>query len=161
MASLAYLLGGVGQAGGGYFSGWLVRRGHSVDSARKFACTLGGVIATAGTFLVPIAGSVRLAGILAGLGILGANMMSNMQIAVITDVFPPSVQARVTSLTGFGEGLVNMGMSLSTGFLVDHFSFAPVFMSAAILPVVALAALFFLVRNCRRLSRFEIVPAVS
>ena len=46
MASLAYFLGGVGQAGGGYFSGWLIRRGHSVDAARKFTFTLGGLIAT-------------------------------------------------------------------------------------------------------------------
>jgi len=160
-ASLAYLLGGVGQAGGGYFSGWLVRRDHGVDAARKFTCTLGGVIATAGTLLVPMAGGVGLAGIAAGMGILGANVMSNMQIAIITDVFPPSVQARVTSMTGFGEGLVNMAMSLSTGFLVDHFSFRPAFTCAAVLPAAALAGLFFLVRECRRLSPAEIAVEIS
>ena len=157
MASLAYFLGGLGQAGGGYFSGWLIRRGHSVDAARKFTCTLGGLIATVCTFLVPMAGSARVAGLLAGMGILGANVMSNIQIAVITDVFPPSAQGRVTSLTGVSEGLMNMGVSLSTGFLVDHFSFLPVFMGAAALPALALWGLFSYVRKCQPMLPGEIV----
>lgn len=138
-----------------------MRRGRSVDAARKLTCTLGGVIAAVGTFLVAVAGSVGMTGVLAGMGILGANIMSNMQIAVITDVFPRSVQARVTSMTGFGEGLVNMGMSLSTGFLVDHFSFVPVFMTAAALPVAALWGLFAWVRRCQPLSTGEILRAAG
>jgi ACS family hexuronate transporter-like MFS transporter len=161
MASLAYLLGGVGQAGGGYFSGWLIRRGHSVDAARKFTFTLGGVIAIICTFLVPIAGSARVADLLAGMGILGANIMANIIIVVITDVFPQSVQARVTSLTGVGEGLMNMGMSLTTGFLVDHFSFLPVFISAAALPAVGLWGLFAWVRRCQPLLPGEIVRGAA
>jgi ACS family hexuronate transporter-like MFS transporter len=148
MASLAYLVGGIGQAGGGYFSGWLIRRGYSVDGARKFTFALGAIVATVGTFLVPMAASAQVANLLAGMGILGANFMSNINIAVITDVFPQSAQARVTSFTGVGEGLMNMGMSLVTGFLVDHFSFLPVFVAASALPVSAMVGFFALVRKC-------------
>ena len=161
MASLAYFLGGVGQVGGGFFSGWLIRRGHSVDAARKFTCTLGGLMAAVCTFLVPMAASARVADLLAGMGILGANVLSNIQIAVITDVFPRSAQARVTSMTGVGEGLVNMGMSLATGFLVDHFSFLPVFMAAAALPVAAVWVLFSLVRKCQPLLPAEIMGGAA
>jgi MFS transporter, ACS family, hexuronate transporter len=161
MASLAYLLGGIGQAGGGYFSGWLIRRGYSVDVARKFTFTVGGLIGIICTFLVPMAGSARVADLLAGLGVLGANIMSNIQIAIITDVFPKSAQARVTSLTGVGEGLMNMMVSLATGYLVDHFSFLPVFIAAAALPVAALVGLFFLVRKCQPMLPCEFVPGAS
>jgi len=161
MASLAYLLGGVGQAGGGYFSGWLIRLGYSVDASRKFTFAGGGLIAAVGTFLVPMAGSARVADLLAGLGILGANIMSNIQITIITDVFPKSAQARVTSLTGVGEGLMNMGMSLVTGFLVDHFSFLPVFAAAAALPVAAILGLFFLLRKCQPMLPGEFARGVS
>jgi len=161
MASLAYLLGGIGQAGGGYFSGWLIRRGHSVDAARKFTFGLGGLIATVCTFLVPMAGSARVADLLAGMGILGANVLSNIQIAIITDVFPRSAQARVTSMTGVGEGLMNMGMSLVTGFLIDHFSFLPVFVAAAALPVAAMLGLFFLVRKCQPMLPGEFARGIS
>jgi len=101
------------------------------------------------------------ADLLAGMGILGANVLSNMQIAVITDVFPPSAQARVTSLTGVGEGLMNMAVSLATGYLVDHVSFLPVFMAAAALPVAAVCVLFFLVRQCHLLLPGEIVRGAS
>jgi MFS transporter, ACS family, hexuronate transporter len=149
LASFAYLLGGIGQAGGGYVSGLLIRFGFSVDAARKLTCTAGGIVATASTFLVPLAVTARMADVLAGLGIMGANVLSNMQIAVITDVFPQSVQARVTSMTGVGEGLMNMALSLCTGYLVDHFSFLPVFMTAAALPAAAIWALFYGVRKCQ------------
>jgi len=161
MASLAYLLGGIGQVGGGYFSGWLIRRGYSVDGARKFTFALGGIIATVGTFLVPMAASARAANLLAGMGILGANVMSNINIAVITDVFPQSAQARVTSFTGVGEGLMNMGMSLVTGFLVDHFSFLPVFVAASALPVSAMVGFFSLLRKCEPMLPGEFARGVS
>ncbi len=157
MASLAYLLGGVGQAGGGYFSGWLIRRGYSVDASRKFTFALGGVIAIVCTFLVPLAGSARAADLLAGMGILGANIMSNTIIAVITDVFPRSAQARVTSISGVGEGVLNMVMSLGTGYLADHFSFLPVFIVAAALPAVGLWGLFGWVRQCDALPAGDII----
>lgn len=161
MASLAYFLGGLGQAGGGYFSGWLIRRGHGVDAARKFTFAAGAAVATVGTFLVPMAGSARVANLLAGMGILGANVTSNVNIAVITDVFPQSAQARVTSLTGVGEGLMNMGMSLVTGFLIDHFSFLPVFVAASALPLFAMAGLFFLVRKCEPMLPSEFARTTS
>ena len=102
-----------------------------------------------------------MAGLLAGMGILGANIMSNIIIVVITDVFPQSVQARVASMTGVGEGLMNMGMSLGTGFLVDHFSFVPVFILAAALPAIGLWGLFGWVRMCQPLLPREIVRGTS
>lgn len=152
MASLAYFFGGIGQAGGGYFSGWLIRQGRSVDAARKITIVLGGVLAAVCTFGVPLAASAKAACLLAAMGIFGANVMSNIQISVVTDAFPPSVQARVMGLTGVGEGSMNMLMSLSTGFLIDWFSFPPVFMAAACLPAGALCALFYGVRECRPIS---------
>ena len=155
LASLAYFVGGIGQAGGGYFSGWLIRHGYSVDASRKLTFAIGGLIAAVCTCLVPAVNSVRSADLLAGMGILGANILSNIEIAVITDVFPHSAQARVTSLTGVGEGLMNMGMSLTTGFVVSRFSFLPVFIAAGALPVGALLGLFLLVRNCRKMSPME------
>ena len=161
LASLAYFLGGLGQAGGGYFSGGLIRRGYSVDAARKLTCLLGALIATVSTFLVPLAASARVADLLAGMGILGANVLSNVQIAVITDVFPSAAQARVTSLTGVGEGLMNLAMSLSTGYLVEHFSFLPVFLTAAALPAAALWGLFSWVRKCQPLSLGEMARVGS
>ncbi len=106
-------------------------------------------------------GSARVANLLAGFGILGANVMSNINIAVITDVFPQSAQARVTSFTGVGEGLMNMGMSLVTGFLVDRFSFLPVFVAASALPVSAMVGLFFLLRKCEPMLPGEFARGVS
>jgi ACS family hexuronate transporter-like MFS transporter len=132
-----------------------------VDAARKFTFAVGGIIATVATVLIPIAASARLANLMAGMAILGANMMSNITIAVITDVFPHQAQARVTSLSGVGEGIMNMVMSLATGFLVDHFSFLPVFMAGAGLPVASSLGLFALVRKCQPMPPAEFERQVS
>lgn len=158
MASFAYLLGGFGQLGGGYFSGLLIRRGMTVDKSRKLCFLLGGGIAVLCTFLVPVVSSARNANLLAGLGIFGINGMSNMVIAVITDVFPQDTLARVTGMTGVGEGVMNMILSLATGIIVDRFSFLPVFVGGAIMPVAAIVALYALVGECRLMTAEEIAP---
>jgi ACS family hexuronate transporter-like MFS transporter len=156
LASLSYLVGGVGQVGGGYISGLLIRWGWDVDRARKATFTLGTALAAVGTLLAPISRSSFDAALVAGMGIFGVNVMSNHVIAVITDVFPDRTLARVTGLTGVGEGVIDMAMALFTGIVVDRFSWFPVFAAAAIMPFGALASIFLLVRKCRRLTPEEL-----
>lgn len=76
--------------------------------------------------------------------------------AIISDVFPESTLARVTGMTGIGEGIIDMTLVLLTGVIVDRFSFLPVFFSGSALPIMSIAALFLLVRRCE-LIRFEAV----
>jgi len=148
-ASLSYLMGGFGQIGGGSLSGFLIRRKWTVDRARKTTFTIGALLAAICTFLAPWSPSTFHATLLIGMGILGANVMANHVIAVITDVFPEPTLARVTGITGMGEGVVNMVMTLFTGIVIDHFSWFPVFSVAAFMPLGALAGLLLLIRQCQ------------
>lgn len=150
LASLAYLIGGAGQVIGGSLSGSLIKQGISVDYARKFAFALGFFL-TVTSVLVPWISSVRMASLLVGLAIFGLSFMSCNLIAVITDVFPESTLARVTGLTGIGEGILNMVLTVATGVVVDRFSFGPVFIGAGCMPLISLAALFLLVRRCTKI----------
>ncbi len=157
-ASLSYLMGGCGQIGGGYLSGFLIRQRWTVDRARKTTFLIGALLAAICTFLAPWSPSTFHATLLIGLGILGVNVMANHVIAVITDVFPEPTLARVTGVTGMGEGLVNMAMTLFTGIVVDRLSWFPVFSVAALMPMGSLAGPLFLVRRCQRVDR-EVVVA--
>jgi ACS family hexuronate transporter-like MFS transporter len=155
LASLSYFVGGVGQVGGGYISGLLIHRGWQVDRARKSTYALGTALAVLGTLLAPLTRSSFGAALVAGIGIFGVNVMSNHVIAVITDVFPDQTLARVTGLTGVGEGVIDMAMTLFTGVVVERFSWFPVFVAAAVMPLGSLAALFLYVRQCRPINENE------
>ena len=115
LASLSYLVGGFGQLGAGYLSGFLIRLGWGVDRARKTTFTLGAVLAGICTLLAPMVQSSFGAALVVGVGIFGVNVMANHVIAVITDVFPDHTLARVTGLTGVGEGVINMALTLLAG----------------------------------------------
>ena len=149
LASVSYLVGGCGQLGAGYVSGFLIRAGWPVDRARKATFIVGAALAAVCTFLAPLSQSSFHAALMIGMGIFGVNVMANHVIAVITDVFPEPALARVTGTTGMGEGIINMAMTLFTGVVVDHFSWVPVFSVAAFMPLGAVAGLLFLVRRCQ------------
>jgi ACS family hexuronate transporter-like MFS transporter len=52
----------------------------------------------------------------------------------------------VTGLSGLAAGLVGAVFTLAVGILVDHFSYAPAFLVAGLLPLLATAFLFLLIR---------------
>lgn len=148
MASIAYLVGATGNVIGGYVSGYMIKRGQSIDRSRKLTFTVGALMCSSFTFLAPLMGSLSAAGIVVAVALFGNNVTSCLLYAVIPDVFPESTLASVTGMTGMGEGIVDMTFTLLTGVIVDRFSFAPVFFSAAALPLVSVVALFLLVRQC-------------
>jgi len=157
LASLSYLVGGFGQLGAGYFSGFMIRSGWSVDRARKTTFTLGAVLAAICTLFAPMVQSSFGAALVVGAGIFGVNAMANHVIAVITDVFPDHTLARVTGLTGVGEGVINMAMTLLAGIVIDRFSWFPMFAAASMIPLGSLAGLYFLVRKCLPVTTAEIL----
>lgn len=142
-AWVPFLCGDVGSVTGGWAAGMLIRRGFSVAAARAVTMTIGGAacllsIAVALASSAPAA-MAWICVVLAGHTFLSANMF-----AAISDMFPNSGVGRVTALTGVAGGFSGMLFPLLTGFLVDHFSYIPVFSIAAVMPLAGVAALFLL-----------------
>jgi ACS family hexuronate transporter-like MFS transporter len=138
---LPYVTADAGSLLGGYLSGRLIARGWSVDRARK------SVIAGASLFM--------LAGIPAAL--TGDRMTALACIALVTfgfqawinnvqtipsDVFPGPAVASVAGLGGVGAGLGAILFTMTTGYVVDHFSYTPILLTAAGLPIVGTIILF-------------------
>ena len=60
-----------------------------------------------------------------------------MGLTLPSDLFPAEVVGSVTGLSGFASGLAGTGFTLLVGTLVDHFSYFPAFVLAAMAPILA------------------------
>jgi ACS family hexuronate transporter-like MFS transporter len=147
-AWMPFFAGGLGNIGGGWFSSRLIRRGWSVDRARKTAFVAAVVFCLA-ALMVPLAPGAPSALALICLASFGINALAANLIGLMTDLFPQAALARVSALTGVGDGMMSMFMMLTTGYVIDRYSYLPVFVGAALFPVGALACLFLAVGRIR------------
>ncbi len=149
-AWVPFLFGDIGSIAGGWVAGRLIRAGLSVTQTRRITMLFGASCCLL-SFAVVSARSApgALAGICAVL--LGHTFFAANFFAAISDVFPNNAVGRVTALTGIAGGLSGMLFPLLTGFLVDHFSYLPVFSLAAVMPLAACAVLFPMVRTFRQI----------
>jgi ACS family hexuronate transporter-like MFS transporter len=139
-AWIPFLFGDLGSIGGGWASGFLIRRGYSVRSARIMTMGFGATLcflslAVVLVKTVPVA-LIAICCVLFGHTALSANMF-----AAVSDIFPSSAVARVTGLTGIASGLSGMLFPLLTGMLVDRISYTPVFAMASLMPAAGLLVL--------------------
>jgi ACS family hexuronate transporter-like MFS transporter len=141
-----FLFGDIGSIGGGWVAGWLLRHKFSLNAARfitlyagAFCCLLSARVVHARTAAMAIA---FICLVLFGHTFLSANMF-----AAISDLVPKPAVGRVTGLTGIAGGLSGLLFPLLTGLLIDHFSYAPVFFLAAILPLTGVVLLQTIVRR--------------
>jgi ACS family hexuronate transporter-like MFS transporter len=65
----------------------------------------------------------------------------------IIDLFPENAVGRATGLSGVASGLSGLLFPLLTGLLVDHVSYKPVFILAAMMPLIGTIALFSIARK--------------
>ena len=147
-AWLPFFSGGAGNIGGGWFSSKLIARGWTVNRARKTAFVIA-VVLSLSAVLVPAAHSTAGAMALICLASLGINAVAANLMGLITDLFPQRVLARVSGLTGVGDGAVSMTAMQLTGIVVDRFSYLPIFIAAGVLPLLSLASLLLLVGKIR------------
>ena len=161
LASVAYIVGACGNVVGGYVSDVLIRNGVDIARSRRWVFAIGTLLCTGSTAVVPLMPTVAYASLLAGAGIFGVNVMSCMLLAVMSDVFPQAGLARVGGLTGAGEGVISISLTLSTGLILDHFTFTHVFVGASVLPVLSAILLFVLVRPSTPSWKSSGTPSVA
>ena len=151
LSFVAYLLGGLGSLFAGGFSNWLLKHGMSANAVRKLVFAVGTGFA-ASCAAVPLIPGIRIAIALISLAIFGLNMTGTDLSAIIADIFPEVTLARISGLTGMGEGVMNMILTLTTGIVVDRVGFGPVFAGAGLMPLFSAAALFLVVGHIHRTS---------
>jgi len=141
-----FALGGVGYLVGGWLSGHLMRRGWPLAPARKLTMALGAAvlpIAMAAPF-VPTAGLAIAAtcAITFGHGIWVANLQT-----IPTDLFNSREVGTVTGFSGMGGAVGGALANLGTGYVVFHFSYAPVFLLAGLMHPLSAVLIYLLLRD--------------
>jgi ACS family hexuronate transporter-like MFS transporter len=99
---------------------------------------------------VPWMNSATTALVMISLAIMGHNFLSANMFASITDLFPGRLVGRVAGLTGVSAQFGGLLLPLLTGILVDRFSYTPVFVLIAFMPLLGTGALFVIAKNYRQ-----------
>jgi ACS family hexuronate transporter-like MFS transporter len=142
---------GIGSFAGGGLSSYLVKRGWKLSLARKAVLLPSAVAMSAGipAVLTPSA-ACSLVFISAATFAYGS--YAAVFIALPTDIFPKEVVASVYGIAGSAAAFGGMAFTLTTGKVVDRFSYLPIFVAAGILPVIAVALLLLLIGRIEALS---------
>ncbi len=153
-AWVPYVAAGAGSLFGGWLAGYLIRRGWSVNRSRKLVVVIGALLMSCG-ILAATAESAMTALAFIGVVLFGfQSFISNVQ-TLPSDFFPKEAVASVAGLSGFGAGIGAILLTLTTGFVVDHFhSYTPILVTSALLPWLATIILFAMGGKIRPL-KFE------
>jgi len=151
-AWVPFLAADAGSLLGGWLSGRLIRSGWSTDRARKSVVLMGALLMTAG---IPAAltsdAMVALAFI--SLVTFGFQTWINNVQTLPGDFFAEDTVASVAGIGGVGAGIGAILYILTTGWVVDHFSYTPILLIAGLLPLLGTAMLFLVGGRIQPLQR--------
>jgi ACS family hexuronate transporter-like MFS transporter len=117
-AWIPYAASGVGSFLGGYFSSYLLRRGNSLDKARKLALGLSAVFMPV-VMLVPLV-PVQLAILLFSIAFFCQQSWSGLIMTLPADIFPLSAVGTVSGYVGFGGAIGGAIFGIVAGYLLGH-----------------------------------------
>lgn len=146
---LPFLFGDIGSLAGGWIAGRMLSRNFSVAKTRAITMLIGALLCL-GSMAVVAAPNAAWAIAIISAVLFGNTFFSANMFATISDLFPDPAVGRVTGLTGLSGGLGGILFPLLTGWLVDHYSYAPAFLIAALLPLAGMGALFAFAPGLRR-----------
>jgi ACS family hexuronate transporter-like MFS transporter len=135
-AWLPFLTGAVGNLAGGIVFSGIFRLGTTAAIARRVAVVIFSALMLSAVPVGVVRSSVECIALIsvATFGYCGA--LANL-LAVPGDVFPKEAVASSWGFASMGSGFGGMTFSLVTGWLVDHYSFRPVFVLFGVLPMIA------------------------
>jgi MFS transporter, ACS family, hexuronate transporter len=141
---IPFVAADLGNFAGGFISGALVKNGMPVLKARKWVCVVCCIPMLAGIPAVLTRGPYACLALIC-VALFGYAAWSTMGLTLPSDLFPAEVVGSITGLTGLAAGLSGTLFTLVVGALVDHFSYVPAFVTAAIAPLAATVSIVFLI----------------
>lgn len=135
-AWIPFCTAAVGNVAGGALHSAMLRAGGDAAGTRRVAVLIFSALMVPAVFSGGHLGAAASIGLvsLATFGYCGA--LANL-LAIPGDVFPSGMVASIWGFASMGSGIGAMLFSLLTGWLVEKYSFRPVFMLFGLLPIVA------------------------
>lgn len=135
-AWIPFLTADAGCLIGGALSGWLIRAGWPVLRARKVVMGMSAAFMLAGIPAV-LAHDAVTALALISLVTMAYSIWASNILTLPADLFPQDIVASVSGISGTGAALGGMIFTLLVGFVIDRFSYVPVFVAAGLMPLIA------------------------
>jgi ACS family hexuronate transporter-like MFS transporter len=145
-AWIPFLCADAGALLGGWFSGWLIRRGWSLLRARKTAIGLATLLSPVGIFIPGIRSETEALALMGVVLFAFQFWVNNVQI-LTGDLFSNEMVASISGLAGTAAGIGAMIFTFSTGWIVDRFGYTPVLVASGMLIPAATGTLFWLARG--------------
>ena len=146
-----YLAASAGSLFGGWLAGRLIRGGLDVSRARKTVIGIAACLMPAGLLAARAESAIAALGYIA-IVLFGFQMwISNVQ-TLPSDFFADKTVGSVAGFGGTGAAIGSMTLTLATGWIVTHFSYAPVLMIAGVLAPVGTVVLFLMAGKIRRVE---------
>jgi ACS family hexuronate transporter-like MFS transporter len=144
-AWIPFLAADIGNLTGGALSGMLLKRRVPVLRARKAVMLVCALLMLAGIPAVRV-GEAWAAVALISLVTFAYSAWAANILTLPADLFPPQIVASVSGLSGTGAAAGGMIFTLITGYVVDRFSYLPVFTAAGLMPLASFALIAWGVR---------------
>jgi ACS family hexuronate transporter-like MFS transporter len=128
---------------GGLTSSVLVRRGVDVNRARKTAIMIGTALMPAGMVAAYVRSPYE-ALLWFSLTLFGFQFWVGNVQTLASDYFPVGAVGSIAGYAGTAAALGAMIFTLSTGWVVDHYSYTPILVAAGLLGPLATGVLFLL-----------------
>jgi len=149
-AWIPFLFADIGNLGGGAVSSLLIRRGWSVDRARKLVLAVSALLVPVGVATVVTARTDAIA--IAGISLIAFAFQSwivNIH-TIPSDCFPKQDVGSVFGIGGTSAGIASMLFTLLVGYLVDTFSYTPVFILVGLMGPIGLVLFLVIMRKIER-----------
>ena len=151
--AVVYLMADIGSIGGGWISGYLMRRGWETSRARKAAMTLCAACMPVAAMAVFAPSDILAVGLVSLATAAHQGWSANLYTTT-SDLFPKSAVASVTGIGGCAGGIGGiLFSSLIPGYVVTYFGYKPVFVFMGTLHLTALLLIRFLLWPRRDATR--------
>jgi ACS family hexuronate transporter-like MFS transporter len=155
LAWIPFLWADIGNLTGGGVSSLLIKKGWSVDKARRTVMLTSAFLVPVGVALVVGTRSDVFA--LAGISLIAFCFQSWIVnvLTIPSDCFPRQDVGSVAGIGGTAAGIASICFTLLVGWIVDNFSYTPVYLIVGAMGPVG-AIMFFVI-----MRRIERVPATA
>lgn len=155
-AWIPYAASGVGSFCGGWFSSWLLRRGCSLDLARKLSLGLcaAGMPVVALVSVSPIQTAI----VLFSIAFFCQQAWSGLIMTLPADVFPLSIVGTVAGMIGFGGAIGGAIFSLVVGRMLQlGFTYATIFAFVGSFHLIGFFAILLFAGKIRPLRAADLI----
>lgn len=141
-AWIPFLTADAGNLAGGFLTGWMIRRGMPIPTARKVGAAMFGFLMTAGIPAI-FSSSPYHAIAWISLATFGYTGYTANTLAFPAEVYPHRAVGSVWGLASTGSGFGGMIFASLSGWMIERHGYVPVFLGYGILPLLGLSLMIF------------------